>query len=74
MRLDAPGLRQWTMAVRADCRHYSSRGAPTGEVLERCRLEVAEMMPFACPQDCLFFEPRPISDAGWQQREPPSPR
>ena len=56
------------MSVRADCRHYSSRSLPTGDTVDRCRLDVAATMPFACPDDCLFFEPRPISDAGWQQR------
>lgn len=40
---------------------------PTGEVIERCRLDVAETMPFACPEGCLFFEERSISDAGWHQ-------
>jgi hypothetical protein len=43
-------------------------------MLERCRLDAAQAMPFACPDDCLFFEPRPISDAGWQQRTPPDQR
>lgn len=53
------------MAVRADCRHYSSRTTPSDEVLQRCRLGVNEEMPFACPEDCLFFEPRSVSDTGW---------
>jgi hypothetical protein len=26
--------------------------------------------PFACPADCLFFEARSITDAGWQRFEP----
>jgi hypothetical protein len=34
---------------------------------------VAQTMPFACPEDCLFFEPRPLSDAGWH-RPPDQPR
>ena len=53
--------------MRADCRHYSSRSLPTGDTVDRCRLDVAQVMPFACPEDCVFFEPRPISDAGWQR-------
>ena len=61
------------MAVRVDCRHYSSRSVATGETVDRCRLDVAETMPFACPDGCLFFEPRPLSDAGWQ-RPPTTPR
>ena len=55
------------MEIRADCRHYSSRSLPTGDTAQRCRLDVAQMMPFGCPDDCLFFESRGISDAGWQQ-------
>ncbi len=55
------------VAVRTDCRHYSSRSLPTGDTVDRCRLDVAETMPFACPEDCVFFEPRPISDAGWHR-------
>ena len=53
--------------VRYDCRHYSSRSLPTGDLAERCRLDAAQVMPFGCPPDCLFYEPRPLSDAGWQR-------
>jgi hypothetical protein len=55
------------MEIRDDCRHYSSRSLPTGDTAQRCRLDVAQMMPFGCPDDCLFFESRGISDAGWQR-------
>jgi hypothetical protein len=54
------------MAVREDCRHYARRTTPTGERLESCRIGVNETDPFACPPDCLFFEVRAISSAGWQ--------
>lgn len=54
------------MAARTDCRHYSSRSLGTGDVVERCKLDAAEAMPFSCPDDCLFFEGRSISDSGWQ--------
>jgi hypothetical protein len=57
------------MAVREDCRHYSTRTAPTGDVVQRCRLDANEVAPFACPQDCLFFESRSIADAGWSRFE-----
>lgn len=57
------------MAVRTDCRHYSCRTLESGDRLERCRLDANEDAPFACPEGCLFFEPRNISDAGWQRRE-----
>lgn len=53
------------MGVREDCRHYSSRSVPGGDVVQRCRLDANETAPFACPEHCLFFERRPISGAGW---------
>ncbi|MFN3216938.1 MAG: hypothetical protein ACE367_10615 [Acidimicrobiales bacterium] len=52
--------------VREDCRHYSSRTLPTGETVQRCRLGANTEAPFTCPVDCLFFEPRAISDTGWR--------
>ena len=55
------------MAVREDCRHYSTRTAPTGDVVQRCRVDANEVAPFACPEDCLFFESRSIADAGWSR-------
>lgn len=55
------------MGVRPDCRHYSSRS--TGDdLMQRCRVNANEQAPFACPEGCLFFEPRSISEAGWQRR------
>lgn len=54
------------MAVREDCRHYSSRSLPGGDRQQRCKLAVNEATPFACPDDCVFFEPRAVSDTGWQ--------
>jgi hypothetical protein len=57
------------MAVRRDCRHYSTRTTPDG-IVQRCRVAANEDMPFACPDDCLFFEDRPITDAGWQRFDP----
>lgn len=59
------------MAVRTDCRHYSTRSMPSGDVVQRCRVDAAEDMPFACPEGCLFFESRSITDAGWQRFEKP---
>ena len=51
--------------MRTDCRHYSTRTAG-GDVVQRCRLGAGEEAPFACPEGCLFFEARSISDAGWR--------
>ena len=59
------------MAVRKDCSHYSSRtvhsAGPSEEAVEKCRLGVAEAMPFACPDDCVFFEERPFRGQGFEQ-------
>ncbi len=54
------------MAVREDCRHYSSRSTPSGDQLQRCKVSANEETPFACPEGCLFFEPRSVSGTGWQ--------
>jgi hypothetical protein len=59
------------MAVRDDCRHYVAQTTRTGELTERCRLGVNEQLPFACPDGCLFFEPRRTSAAGWQVADRP---
>lgn len=56
------------MAVREECRHYSSRSVGDDELVQRCRVAAADTMPFACPEGCLFFEPRSITDAGWSRR------
>jgi len=38
---------------------------PRGEKLERCRVGANQSLPFACPEGCVFFEPRNVSSAGW---------
>jgi hypothetical protein len=54
------------VAHRADCRHYAERSIPdTSEKIQRCRLDAANLDPFACPEGCIFFEERTISDTGW---------
>ena len=53
------------MGVRDDCRHYATRTTATGDVMQRCRLGANEETPFACPEGCLFFEPRALSETGW---------
>jgi hypothetical protein len=74
-RLPVRQVQDWSvMGVREDCRHYSSRTTPSGEVMQRCRLGVNEEMPFACPDGCLFFEPRSVSDTGWQLGDPDEDR
>lgn len=51
--------------IRHDCRHFSTRTTAGDEVLQRCRLGANADFPFACPDDCLFFEPKRISGTGW---------
>lgn len=58
------------MAVRDDCRHYSTRSLATGDLVEKCRLAVNDDAPFACPEGCLFFEPRAGMSAGWRVTDP----
>jgi hypothetical protein len=53
------------MAVLADCRHYVMQTTDRGEKLERCRIEANGQLPFSCPDGCLFYEPRRVSQAGW---------
>ena len=54
------------MPVQEDCRHYVMQTVRSGERVERCRLAVNEPSPFACPDGCVFYEPRSVSRAGWQ--------
>jgi hypothetical protein len=61
------------MAVREDCRHYVRRTTAGGDRMEQCKLNVNQSDPFACPEGCLFFEPRTVSDQGWQIRDPKRP-
>jgi hypothetical protein len=58
------------MAVRQDCRHYVRRTTPGGDRMEQCKLAANTSDPFACPEGCLFFEPRKVADQGWQIRDP----
>src|ERR1700724_2617928 len=54
-----------TVAVNEDCRHYVMRTTPKGDRLERCQVDANEPLPFACPEGCVFYEPRKVSSAGW---------
>lgn len=51
--------------MRTDCKHYDSRTYPSGEVVQKCRLDLAPEAPWRCPDDCPGFVKRRI-DAGWQ--------
>ncbi len=50
--------------MRTDCRHYESRTYSAGEVVRKCRLDLAPEAPWRCPEDCPMFEKRRI-DVGW---------
>ena len=56
--------------MNEDCRHYVMQTARNGERTERCRLGANTDLPFACPEGCLFHEPRKVSGAGWQIGDP----
>lgn len=62
------------MGMRTDCRHYESRTYPSGDVVRKCRIDLAPQAPWECPADCTGFERRMI-DAGWQYGSlaPPGP-
>jgi hypothetical protein len=67
------------VSVKQDCRHYVMRSVRSDERTERCRLGAAELVPFACPDSCVFYEPRQIATGGWQVRprgneDPPTTR
>jgi hypothetical protein len=47
---------------RTDCDHYRSRTLPSGDVVPRCRLDIAG--PLGCPSDCPSFEGRGSLGAG----------
>jgi hypothetical protein len=54
------------MAVNEDCRHYVMQTTARGDKLERCKIGANDPLPFACPEGCVFYEPRKVSSAGWQ--------
>lgn len=50
--------------MRIDCRHYESRTYGSGEVVRKCRLDLAPDAPWRCPADCSGYERRTV-DVGW---------
>ncbi|HEX5616037.1 MAG TPA: hypothetical protein VFZ83_12865 [Acidimicrobiia bacterium] len=52
------------MAMRVDCRHYESRTYASGEVVRKCRLDLAPEAPWRCPETCSGYERRTV-DVGW---------
>jgi hypothetical protein len=50
--------------MRSDCRHYETRTYDSGEVVHRCKLNLAPEAPWRCPDECPSFAQRRM-DAGW---------
>lgn len=59
------------MTVHADCRHYVMQTTGRSDKLERCKVDANDPLPFACPDGCVFYEPRRVSQAGWTVAPPP---
>ncbi len=53
------------MPMRTECKHYESRSYDNGEVVRKCRIDLAPEAPWRCPESCVGYERRMI-DAGWQ--------
>lgn len=51
--------------MRRDCRHYYRRTAHGVEAVEGCSLGAAPDAPNDCPANCLYFEKRLLSTAGF---------
>ena len=54
------------MAVNDDCRHYVMQTTRHPGEDRALHAEANEPLPFACPDGCVFYEPRNVSSAGWQ--------
>jgi hypothetical protein len=52
------------MGMREECKHFQSRTYASGEVARFCVLGNAPDQPWACPENCLTYEPR-LVDVGW---------
>jgi hypothetical protein len=50
--------------MRSDCRHYETRTYGSGEVVHRCKLNLAPEAPWRCPEGCPSYAKRRM-DAGW---------
>jgi len=50
--------------MRYDCKNFDSRTYATGEVVRKCRIDLAPNAPWSCPEDCPGYEKK-RSDIGW---------
>jgi hypothetical protein len=53
------------MPMRVDCKNYESRTYANGEVVRKCRIDLAPEAPWRCPENCVGYARR-MMDAGWQ--------
>lgn len=53
------------VGMRTDCKHYESRTYANGEVVRKCRIDLAPEAPWRCPEDCPGYR-RKMIDVGWQ--------
>src|SRR5215813_14696971 len=52
------------MPMRTDCKFYESRTYDSGEVVRKCRIDLAPEAPWRCPDECGGYRRRMV-DAGW---------
>lgn len=50
--------------MRTDCKHYESRTYQSGDIVRKCRIDLAPEAPWKCPDQCPGYE-RKMLDAGW---------
>jgi hypothetical protein len=50
--------------MRTDCKHYESRTYQSGDIVRKCRIDLAPEAPWKCPDECPGYE-RKMLDAGW---------
>jgi hypothetical protein len=53
-----------SVPMRSDCRHYETRTYGSGEVVHRCKLNLAPEAPWRCPDECPSYSQRRM-DVGW---------
>ena len=51
--------------MRVECKNYESRTYANGEVVRKCRIDLAPEAPWRCPDNCVGYARR-MMDAGWQ--------
>lgn len=60
------------MSMRYDCKNFESRSYATGEVVRKCKLDLAPNAPWECPEECSAYVRRTV-DVGWDYGSLASP-